>query len=159
MVAPTPISTATEWVSMQSIARALIEVKVRRPLRTRCECTPPTAMIIGIGARFAETCSSVEDDMGIAFAHRVLGLLADARERVLQGIRAAVHGEGAIDLDRLVAEMLAEHRVFAVGQERRFEHQHVVLRQVLVEHVVEIAEPGLEAHHPEFAQADRSADW
>ena len=95
--------------------------------------------------------------MHAAAADRVLGLLADAEQRVAQRAIARRGIEGAVDLDRgvarcLLAHMLAHRREFGVEQDRRFELQDVHLRLLLGEDVAEIAEARLQRHHPPLAQ-------
>src|SRR3546814_9516663 len=46
--------------------------------------------------------------------------------------------------------MALEQRPFLVGENRGLEHHHALLAGFLVQNVRQIAEAGLEAHHPRF---------
>jgi hypothetical protein len=87
-----------------------------------------------------------KDQVARARAHGVLGLGADALEPLPQGVGTGL--EGAVDQRDLRAELLHHHVELGVGDERRLEDQDLGLRGVLVEHVLEVAEAGLQRHHP-----------
>ena len=109
------------------------------------------ARIIGIGAAIGPDRLVAQDQRLAAAAHGFLGLLADA----LQGDAQAALGagvEGAVDGAMVRAEMGLGGLDLARGQDRALELQDPGLARVLVVDVAEIAEAGLQAHHPPFAQ-------
>ena len=61
----------------------------------------------------------IEDEMDAAAAHRVLGLAADAVDRVAQGVFIAIGGKAAIDAGGAVPHALAHVDEIGVGQDRR----------------------------------------
>ncbi len=92
-----------------------------------------------------------QHDMSRTRAHRVLGLGPDPRQPLAQ--RAGPRREAAVDLDQRRVELRHQHVPLRIGHEGAFQHDDLGLAAVLVEHVLEVAEPGLQAHHPVFAQA------
>ena len=92
-----------------------------------------------------------QDQRLAAAADGLLGLLADAVERVPQpAVGAGI--EGAVDGALVGAEMVLDRLELGRGQDGALELQDAGLARVLVVDVAEIAEAGLEAHHPPFAQ-------
>ncbi|MPL60913.1 hypothetical protein SDC9_06477 [bioreactor metagenome] len=87
-----------------------------------------------------------------ARAHRVLRLGADPLEPLAQRFLIGAGGEGAVDHRHRVAEDLHHLGIFGIGDERAFEDQDLGLRAVLVEHVLQVAEAGLQRHHPAFTK-------
>ena len=65
-----------------------------------------------------------------------------------QVVQPLAHREGAVDERHLIAEALHHHLELAVRDERAFQHQDFGLRVVLVQHVPQVAEPGLQATSP-----------
>ncbi len=94
-----------------------------------------------------------QDHVSAAAAHRFFGLLADAADRVAQRVFAAIGGEGAVDLGGGLAHVGAHRLELGVRQHGRIQLQQLALAVILVEDVAEIAEPGVERHHPRLAQA------
>jgi hypothetical protein len=93
-----------------------------------------------------------QDDVARAGAHGILRLRPDTFQPPAQRVGGTVHGEGAVDVDNAVAEM-ADHLIeLRIGDEGAVQHEDLGLAAVLVQHVLEVAEPGLEAHHPVFAK-------
>jgi hypothetical protein len=86
-------------------------------------------------------------------AHRLLGLGADPREPGLQRVRIGRDRERAVDRHRPVARRLGHHHEPRVRHDRALQREDLGLAVVLVEHVLQIAEPRLQAHHPVLAQA------
>ena len=94
-----------------------------------------------------------QDQMPRTRTHGILGRMADTLKRFAQRILLAISGEGAVDDEMLGIEM-ADHRIeLGIADERAFKHENLGLAAVLVQHVLEVAEPRLEAHHAVFAQA------
>ncbi len=92
-----------------------------------------------------------QDQRLAAAAHGFLGLLADALERHAHAALGAGL-EGAVDGAVVGAEMGPGRLHLAGGQDRALELEDPGLAGVLVIDVAEIAEAGLQAHHPPFAQ-------
>ena len=91
-----------------------------------------------------------QHQMPRARAHGVFRLGPDARQT---GAQIAVAGlEGAVDGDGMHFELGHQLIELRVAHKGAVEHDDFGLRAVFVEHVLEVAEPCLEAHHPEFAQ-------
>jgi hypothetical protein len=84
--------------------------------------------------------------------HRLLGL-ARMRWSASASASASPAREGAVDLDHRRAELRIIAAKLRVRHEGAVEHEDLGLAVVLVEHVLEVAEPRLEAHHPVLAQA------
>jgi len=85
-----------------------------------------------------------------ARAHGILGLGANPFQPVLQ--RRAAGCEGAVDLGYIASELPEQLVPLRVAHKRAFERDDLGLRAALVEHVLEVAEPRLEAHDPKLAQ-------
>src|SRR3546814_16850432 len=84
-----------------------------------------------------------EENLGAALAHRLLGLLPDAGDRLTQRVGAIGERIGAVDLRRGSAEMALEQRPFLVGANWGLEHHHALLAGFLVQNVRQIADAGL----------------
>ena len=93
-----------------------------------------------------------EDQVFAAAAHRVLGGAADGVDGLRQRVRARRGVEGAVDGVGAVAHVEAHRGELAIGQHRRVQLQEAGLVRRAFEDVAEIAEPGLQRHHPAFAQ-------
>jgi hypothetical protein len=115
------------------------------------------ARIIGIGTRGLVLRLVRQDDVTRARAHGILGLATGCVPARGAARVATTRGEGAVDGDHAVAEMAHHLLELRVGDEGAVEHEDLGLAAVLVQHVLEVAEAGLEAHHPVFAQGCRSA--
>ncbi len=89
-------------------------------------------------------------------AHGVFGLGADARQPALQRILPGARGKGTVDSRNIRPENLPHRVKFGIEHQRAFQQQNLGLAAVFVEHVLEVAEPRFQAHHPAFAQA---VDW
>ncbi len=87
-----------------------------------------------------------------AAAHRVFRLAADRLDRVAQRILAAVHVEGAVDLGAALAHIGAHRLELGGGEDGGDRAAAIALPLVLVHHVAEVAEAGLQAHHPLLAE-------
>jgi hypothetical protein len=93
-----------------------------------------------------------QDDVPGTRAHGILGLAADAVERGAERAVLAVRGEGAVD-DHMLGVEVPDHLVeLGVAHEGAVENEDLGLGAVLVQHVLEVSEPRLEAHHPVFAK-------
>ena len=93
-----------------------------------------------------------ENQMACTRAHGVLGLGADALQSLAQGVVIIAHGEGAVDLDQRRVEVTGHFVPLGIADKGAVQHQDLGLGRALIQHVLEVAEPRLEAHHPEFAQ-------
>ena len=87
-----------------------------------------------------------------ARAHGILGLGADTLQPLAQIVQPGLRREGAVDEGHLIAELADHHVEFGIGDERAFQHQDFGLAGMFVQHVLEVAEARLQAHHPAFAQ-------
>ena len=94
-----------------------------------------------------------QDDVAGAGADRFLRLPAHPVEGLTQGAGAAVGREHTIDHPVAVAEGLGQALELAVRDHRAFQGDDLGLARALVEHVLQVAEAGLQAHHPVLAQA------
>ena len=94
-----------------------------------------------------------QDEMHGPAAHRVLGLALNPVHGFPQfGFPGIVGIERTLDLDRRVAQELANALIIRAGQRRRGQFQDFQLAGVLVQNIAEIAEPCGQAHHRPFAQ-------
>jgi len=84
--------------------------------------------------------------------HGVFRLGPDTVHRFAQHVFAAIGIKGAIDYSGFFADMGDQPVELRVGQNRRFQLDQPGLRLVLIENITEITEPGIERHHPVFAQ-------
>ncbi len=94
----------------------------------------------------------VEDDLAASFTNCVLGFHPDALEHIAKGPPAALDLIGAIDRGGALAEMFLECQKLGIEDDRLFQLQDLGLAWRLVVDIAEIAEPGLQAHDPIFAQ-------
>ena len=92
-----------------------------------------------------------QNEMPGARADGILCLCADPFQPLLQRVLAGC--KGTVDLGHIGVELLDHLRPLGVAHEGAFEHQNLGLRARFIKHVLEVAEPGLQAHHPVFAQA------
>ena len=120
--------------------------------RSRWVCTAPVARIIGMAARSGPERLVGQDDMRGAAAHRILRLAADRLDRIAQRVVAAVGVEGAVDLRRALAHIGAHGLELGRQQHRALQLEQPALALILVQHIAQIAEPRLQAHHPLLAQ-------
>ncbi len=93
-----------------------------------------------------------QEDLALALAHRLFGLVADALDRGAQLVRPTACLERAVDFRRRTAEIGLQPCPVGGGQHRRIEHQHALAPILGVEDVGEVPEPRLEAHHIALAQ-------
>lgn len=91
-----------------------------------------------------------QHDMPGTRTHRVLGFGADPAQRRVQ--RPFARLEGTVDLDQRRVELLGQLVILRVADKRAFQHDDLGLAAVLVQHVLQVAEPRLQAHHPVFPQ-------
>ena len=85
-------------------------------------------------------------------ADAFLGFMADTFQRGAQSGFAVGHREGAVDHAGRRAHELPHGEEFRCRQHRTFQLQQVALAGVLVQHVAQVAQPGLQRHHAGFAQ-------
>ncbi len=85
--------------------------------------------------------------------HRVLGFGAETPDSGRQSTRSAVRRECAVNLDHVGLKSVLKALELRVADKRAAKHDDLGLAAVLIEHVFQVAEPGLQAHHPVFAQA------
>ena len=93
-----------------------------------------------------------EDDMHGPAAHRILRLAADRLHRIAQRIVAAFGIEGAVHHRRALAHIGAHGLEFGGQQHRALQLEQPALALLLVQHIAQIAEAGLQRHHPALAQ-------
>ncbi len=96
-----------------------------------------------------------QDQMGVALSHRVLGLEADAIDRAgkCAVLRLSVaHLEDAVDLVEAAFKTFLQALIHAGGDHRTLQREDLRLLLVLRQHIAEVAEPRLQAHHAGFAQ-------
>ena len=84
--------------------------------------------------------------------HGILSLGADTLQPLTKIIQTRTGREGTVDKGHLPAELRHHHIEFGIGNERAFQHQDFRLAGMFVQHVLEVAEARLQAHHPAFAQ-------
>ena len=82
--------------------------------------------------------------------HRVFGLGPDTLQIGLQ--RALAGGEGAVDFHQRRIELLCQLFPLGITDKRTFQNDDLGLAAVFIQHVLQVAEPGFEAHHPVFPQ-------
>ncbi len=93
-----------------------------------------------------------QNQMARARAHSILGFGTNALEPLMQGLLIVSGLDGAVD-HRHQRAKLAHHLLkLGVGDERAFQNEDLGLARILVEHVLEVSEAGLEAHHPALAK-------
>ncbi len=93
-----------------------------------------------------------QNQLARARAHGIFSLRPNTLQRHAQVVMAGTNGEGAVDIGHLRAETLNQNIEFGIGDKGAFQHQDLGLRRVFIEHVLEVAEPGFQAHHPAFTQ-------
>ena len=82
--------------------------------------------------------------------HRILGFGPDPGQPGIQVPLARL--KRTINGGRIRIEMIEQRLELRIADKGRIQHQNLCLAAVLVQHVLEVPEPRLEAHHPEFAQ-------
>ena len=97
-------------------------------------------------------CHVRQNDVPGTRPHGLFRLVTDASQTVAQRLIATVRREGAVDVDAFRVEVLEQLLELRVADERAFQHEDLGLASGFVQHVLEVAEPGLEAHDPEFAK-------
>ncbi len=135
---------------MHSAERTLSEQNVRRPLRVSRECTAAGRK----DHRHRHAVSAV-----LIGQHHMPGpdrtaSSASARIRSSACAQAARTGAKVQSISTTVrAEMRHQLVELRVADKRAVQHQDLGLAAVFVQHVLEVAEPRLQAHHAVFAQA------
>ena len=83
---------------------------------------------------------------------------ASARIRAKRCAQLAVTGSNVQSIvDQISVEMFGQLIQLGVADKRAIQHQNLGLAAVFIQHVLQVPEPRLQAHHAEFAQADQSA--
>ena len=93
-----------------------------------------------------------QDQMGYPGPHSLLGGEAQAPYRAAQGLRPTIRRKQAVEREKVRAEGAAQFGEAAAQQDGAVEQQVLRLRRALVQHVLEVAETGVQAHHPVFSQ-------
>ena len=93
-----------------------------------------------------------QDHVGAAGAHALLGLAPDALKRCAQLGLAMAHGEGAVHPAGGGAHGGSHRLELGVGQHGAVQLQQVALAAVLIQDVAQVAQPGLQRHHPRLPQ-------
>ena len=96
-----------------------------------------------------------QHQMRRAVTHGCHGMRNDPVQCRTQGMAiagSAGNGHQAVEFLDRAAHVLAPAIIGAIGQDRAVEHQHRGTRLALGQDIAEIAETGLQPHHPAFAQ-------
>ena len=107
----------------------------------------------GHGCAFRSDITVGQDQMSCPAADCVFGNALQLIDSPPQRVLAFFGTERAVQFHRAIAHIVSHCGKAGVRQHRTVELQQTCLTLVLGENVAQIAEPGLKAHHPVFAQA------
>ena len=93
-----------------------------------------------------------QHNMPSARTHSVLSFRADPAQRSAQRALVAACFERAVDLDHVRIKCLLKPVKLPIAHERAIQNNDLSLAGILIQHVLQIPEARLQAHHPEFAQ-------
>ena len=92
-----------------------------------------------------------QNNMRGSSPHSFLDLGLNAVQPVLQTLWI-INRKRTVNRRRTIAEILHHRPEATVRNKRAIQRQNFSLATVLVQHILKISEPRLQAHHPKFAQ-------
>ena len=93
-----------------------------------------------------------QHDMRSTRTHCILGLLANSLQPITQAIFIRTRSKGRVNRHHGIAKMLYHRVKLRIAHERTVENQNLCLAAIFVQHILQVAEARLKAHHPIFAQ-------